>query len=148
MNNILILKANFIKAKRNAELLAEPLKTAKEDLAAIQDAAHRRWMEANAELIDSAMEADDLRNKTEESLREALKLHYEETGEKQFDSDLSVRVLTKLEYETDKANKWARKEAPFLLVVSAKQFEKLAVAPTLDFVEVVESVSAVVSKSL
>jgi len=108
------------------------------------------WETKNAELIESFRESAQANGEAEHELREALVAHYEKTGNKTFDKQLSVRVNTKLIYPTGKALDWCKANAPFLIKeeLDVKNFEQVAKAQNFDFVEVEEKVSAVISKEL
>jgi len=72
------------------------------------------------------------------------------TGEKTFDEHLSVRDTVKLEYEIAAATDWAKKEAPFMLIVAKTQFEKYAKDKkvNLDFVKKETDHTAVIASVL
>lgn len=95
--------------------------------------------------INEAQEAIDQYDK---GLRTIAIDHFKATNEKRFDADISVRVTTKLQYEAEKAVAWAEQNAPIMIVksVDKKAFESLPSTPSLDFVEVIETPSAVIAK--
>ena len=146
--NLPELKEKFIEAKRTAESLQAPMSGADDDLDARIAAVKEAWQRENAELLENYDAAATSLTAAETILRDACVAEYERTGEKTFDSDLSVRVNTRLEYDRAKATEWAKDNAPFILVADDKQFKNLDIAKTLDFVEEVKTVSAVISTKL
>lgn len=76
--------------------------------------------------------------------------HYEDTGEKRYDSDLSVRIGQSFLYSADAAIFWAATNAPIMIkeVLDTKAFENYAKTADLKFVDIEEKVTAVISTKL
>jgi hypothetical protein len=144
------LKQQYISAKSHRAEFQEPYDSVIKRREAEKADIDVKYAEQNAELFGEYDAARLNESAAENTLREALKAWHDETGEKTFDEDLSVRVNASLFYENSKAVEWAEKNAPFLIekTVDKKQFEVIALAKDLDFVTVEKKVTAVVSKKL
>lgn len=144
------LKQQYIDAKFHRAEFQEPYESVVKRCEAEKAGIDAKYAEQNAELFGEYDAAKLNETMAENTLREALKSWHDETGEKTFDEDLSVRVNASLSYDSDRAVAWAEKNAPFLIekTVDKKQFEIIALAKDLDFVTVEKKVTAVVSKKL
>ena len=137
------LKHQFVNAQKaaaqEAKYYAERYEPYAERIKAIQD----EFEAANGEFLAVKAEVDLAAQNSEAELRQAVVDHFDRTGEKTIDENLSVRVTRSFKYETKDAVAWAEVYAPVMIVktVDAKAFEKFA--DGLDFVEPVEKVTAV-----
>lgn len=102
------------------------------------------WEEQNAELVSVYTEQLETLVRSEHDLRELVVKAFEESGEKQVAPGLSVRVNKSLRYDAGEALDWARRHQ-FALALDKKAFEKIASVQPIDFVETVETVSAVIA---
>lgn len=102
------------------------------------------WEEQNAELVSVYTEQLETLVRSEHDLRELVVKAFEESGEKQVAPGLSVRVNKSLKYDPNTALEWAKKHQ-FALALDKKAFEKIASVQPIDFVETVETVSAVIA---
>lgn len=102
------------------------------------------WEEANAELVSVYTEQHEALGRSETDLRTLVVRAFEESGQKQVAPGLSVRVNKSLKYDPNTALDWARTHQ-FALALDKKAFEKIASVQPPDFVETVETVSAVIA---
>lgn len=143
------LKANLAAARSQANRLREQV----EETAVTVDIEilklRSKWEEETVEIRKLTEAAITLQKRTEEELRSALIDHYEETGEKTYDKELSVRETTSFEYSMSDAVSWALTNAPVLLnSVDKRLFELVAVELGINFVRKVPNLSAVIAKKL
>jgi len=108
------------------------------------DRLNKEFEEENAELIAKYTEARETAINAENDLRGLVVRAFEESGEKQVAPGLSVRVNKSLKYDPNTALEWARRHQ-FALALDKKAFEKIASVQPIDFVETVETVSAVIA---
>ena len=73
-----------------------------------------------------ALIEDNLRS-AEEELRSATLAVYDETGDRKPIDKVEVKIYKTLEYEVPEVLAWCRNNAPSLLIVNRKPFEKTAV---------------------
>ncbi len=140
MSNITELKEKLAVLRDNSQKWALAYKTEQEWLEARMNDLTGLWNSKNSELIKSYNEANAETAAVESELRAALIAHYEATGEKIFDKELSVRVTSTIKYAEDRALDWASANAPFLILhsIKKKQFEEIAKTEKFDFVEIEE----------
>lgn len=147
MENILELKEKLrIARANNADAIArfsEKNEVLLEQIRALQTA----WNEENAELLDELQTIATVLENAENELRQALKAHYVQTGEKTFDKQLSIRATPILVYSESEALEWAKKHG-LCLALDTRAFEKIASVQPLDFVAKNERISAVIAKNL
>jgi hypothetical protein len=110
----------------------------------------RNWEAANAELVNEQACAAGELSAADKDLRASLVKHFEQTGEKTFDKQLSVRVSTKLQYEEAAALDWCKANASIAIKESVDReiFESIAKTKELDFVKEISSPTAVIAKDL
>ncbi len=108
------------------------------------DRLNKEFVNENAELIAQYTEARDKAVDETIALRTLVVRAFEESGEKQVAPGLSVRVNKSLKYDPNTALDWARTHQ-FALALDKKAFEKIASVQPPDFVETVETVSAVIA---
>lgn len=108
----------------------------------------KQYADENFNLLIQAKEANEAAADYDSQLREMVVQHFTETGEKRMDVDCSVRVNTKFSYDNKTAVAWAETNAPVLIVktVDKKAFESLPQTSELEFVEKIETVTAVIAK--
>lgn len=102
------------------------------------------WEEQNAELVSVYTEQHEALIRSEHNLRGLVIMAFGESGEKQVAPGISVRVNKSLKYDPNTALDWARTHQ-FALALDKKAFEKIASVQPPDFVETVETVSAVIA---
>lgn len=108
------------------------------------DRLNKEFEHENAELIAKYTEARDKAVDETLALRTLVVRAFEESGEKQVAPGISVRVNKSLKYDPNTALDWARTHQ-FALALDKKTFEKIASVQPPDFVETVETVSAVIA---
>lgn len=102
------------------------------------------WSKANAELLTEHDAIIDKAGEVETQLRAAVVESYQANpASKTVAPGLSVRINTSLKYDAAKALQWA-KSHDLALALDKKAFEAIAKAQSIDFVEVVETPSAVI----
>jgi hypothetical protein len=144
---ILQLRNQLIEARSSAESMKSVVDPINAELENEISLLRLRYYEQNAEAFDLYESAQNQLTEADTSLRQALCAAYEQSGEKQIAEGLSVRVNTRLEYDTKKALTWA-KEHQLCLTLDKPAFEKIAKVQDLDFVEAVETPTAVIAKDL
>lgn len=144
MADIQELKINFINATKVAAQEARYYAERYEPYAERIKAVQAEFEAANGEFLAVKAEVDLAAQNSEAELRQAVVDHFERTGEKTIDENLSVRVTRSFKYETSDAVAWAETNAPVMIVksVDKKAFEKFA--DGLPFVEIEEKVSSVI----
>jgi len=142
-DDIAKLKSDYIDLRAAVDAANQDYSERRESYQERIDAIEREFTEANAELIETRTLANADFAETESKLRSAVIAHYESTGEKTIDENLSVRVNTSFEYKERDAIAWAEDNAPVMIakVIDKKAFEKFA--DGLDFVTKKEKVTAV-----
>ena len=74
---------------------------------------------------------------------------FKETGDKQPHEKVTIKLMTRREYDYDAAEVWAQNNARYMLVLDTKQFENaLKSGLTLDFVTTTEEPKAYIAKDL
>ncbi len=139
-----LIHENRLEAEQAALSLADKRKAVDEAIVAIE----KQYADENFNLLLQQKEATESATSYDQQLRELAVSFFNETGEKRLDADVSVRVNTKFQYDNTTAVAWAEINAPVLIVktVDKKSFESLPQVAALDFVEKVETVSAVIAK--
>ncbi len=129
------------------------LEASRNDLAKLHEPLEKQIAELRAEFQKAnayhytELEAWERKfTEADQRLRDIALAHFETTGEKTFDENLSVRVNTKLVYEMPKAVEWAEQNAPVMIVkaVDKKSFESLPTVADLDFVYKTETTVPVI----
>ena len=147
-NNIPKLKELYIANLSNVKETSELLKPVEEELAEIIRHISEDHRKKHAELYELAERCNEQLAWSETHLRESVVAHFEATGEKTIDENLSVRVNSRLEYENDDAVEWAEKNAPVMIykTVDKKAFEGFATQSGIDlpFVRKINTPSAVI----
>ena len=105
------------------------------------------WEEANASLFEAAGRASGECAVAEAKLRELALETYAKTKDKAVASGVGIRVLTKLEYDSKIALKWAT-EHNLALKLDTSAFEKIAKTNPIDFVTIFEAPSATIATEL
>lgn len=126
-----------------SEMLQEKELILKEEIEKLQ----ANFLEANAELINDCERVKTELSETDAALRSAMIEHFLHTGEKSIDSDLTVRVNTRLLYDKNEALNWA-KEHNLALKLDEREFEKIASSTDISFVVIEEKPIAAISKKL
>lgn len=137
------------KSLKHIETVEALVEEAKNALQATQ--AYADLQDEEAILANSKKRASEV----ESALRDLIKEIYEETGDKSPYKGLGIRVYTnqKVNYDPDRMERWARREAPMLLTLDTKAVEDLAKTNPGKFpqgmveVETEERVTPTVSKS-
>lgn len=109
--------------------------------------AKAEWETQNKSLLDEATQTAQLVTEAEDTLRILALQAYTVTGNKQPAPGVSVRVLTKLEYNPKEALKWAMSHQ-IALSLDKKSFEGFAKATPLDFVTIREEPQATIASDL
>lgn len=140
MTDIQELKRQYVHnrstAAQEARYYAERYEPYAERIKAIQaefEAANSEFLEVKA-LVDL----------TAQKLRQAVIDHFERTGDKTIDENLSVRVTKSFKYENADAVNWAETNAPVMIVKSVDKKAGEKFADGLDFVTIEEKVSSVI----
>ncbi len=102
------------------------------------------WERENADEIEALHAALAARVETEAALREAMVAEYANTKNKQLGYGLSVRVNKRLDYDAKDALAWA-KQHQLCLALDKKAFEKIAAVEPMEFVQTVETATAVIA---
>ncbi len=84
------------------------------------------WEAEHQPLITELAEAKVELTDTETELRRVVEEVHHETGEKAFPAGIKIRNKTVTTYDADAVRSWAYDNAPHLLVVDKKAFEKHA----------------------
>lgn len=102
-----------------------------------------------AGLIESEIGAARFVAQLEEEVREATLAAYTETGNKKPVEGVGIRMVTRLEYEAERALEWAT-EHKSCLALDKKKFDAIAKAQAmpLPFVRVVEEAQATIAREL
>lgn len=144
--DITTAKELFTNTKKELSSLAADLRERQKELADKIANLESEFRTENAELLET-IDLTTASSKTyEDFLRSAAIEHFNQTGEKSLDENLSVRVNTKLEYQMPIAVEWAEQNAPIMIVkaVDKKAFESLPSVLDLEFVRPIETVTAVI----
>lgn len=152
-NQILALKNNLRQAREKVAELSLTYSAVMVRQNEEIDAIKAKYCNDNKELFTDFESWQDDAADMEVELRAALIANFNETGEKTFDSQLSVRVTEKVEITDDgKALAWAETNAPFLIEksVNRKQFDPIAKSypEQLEFVTIAKTPTAVIAKDL
>ena len=118
------------------------LRSLRDDLAIRKKAAYEKYMSDNKDLFTEVDILQEQLTKQETEIRKIAVEYYEETGKKQQEYGVGVRILKKLEYEEAKALQWA-KEHEMALNLDKKSFEKIARADPMDFIKINEVPQAI-----
>jgi len=98
-------------------------KQAQADADAARKAVITRFEQENAELIETVKLVAKDRDECDETLRKLLIAWYKETGQKTYDSEMQVAVLSRPKIiDTKAALEWAKTNAPFCLMLNEKKF--------------------------
>jgi len=152
MDHLSELKAAYIAAVNDAQAVREMVNPLREALDQFIAGYTEEWEKQHAELLDENMRLSLAATEAEKTLREAVKAQYAENlargiTSKTFGNGLSVQVRSKFTVRDEaKAITWAKQYAPILIKesIDVKGLEKIAESADLDFVETVETVSAVI----
>lgn len=127
------------------------------DLDAQIAALRAKWQAENAETIEIAKDALQRAEDEEEALRAAIVAEYwrrrgeDPNASKQIGDGMSVQVRTRFQFDLEAATRWAKVNAPILVIetVDERAFANyLKTARELpEFVEVAESISAVIQEA-
>jgi hypothetical protein len=109
--------------------------------------AFNEWQESNQQLIEFRQRAVEVQNEAEVKLRELTIQAYQETGDKKPAPGVGIREITKLNYDSDQAFKWAL-EHKIALTLDRKNFEQIAKSSPPDFVEVSMDIQATIATDL
>jgi len=145
--NIQELKEQYIGTVNELNTIQETVKELDAALNAEIEAVRAAHLASHGEVYDLRNGFAEKLQEIEASLRNATVESYQQTGEKKVDENLSVRVTRKLNYDQSKAVAWAETNAPVMIVksVDKKAFEAMPTVTDLDFVEVNETATAVIS---
>lgn len=139
------------RVSRDAETLAGALDEARALLDRSIEELRERWRGANAELLVAEASAQEMADRAERELRDAVIDFFKTFGEKQVSTTLKlgVRINRKFVTTDQKARlAWARENAPLCLRVDEAAFRKtiaLLDEPP-EFVKVVETPIAVIGE--
>ena len=105
-------------------------------------------------LNKALIESIEVKKKTQEELKETLRIEaeeeFKETNQKKLLGGIGIRILSKLIYTESEAVKWAEENMPVAIkkVIDKKQFETFAKSSELDFVDKEEKVSVTFPKEI
>lgn len=114
---------------------------------ALKTEAYQNWVSANQQLLDNEADAKTVCQEAEASLREAALLVYAEVGEKTVAPGIGIRVMTRLNYDSQEAMTWAM-EHKLALKLDTSAFEKIAKTSSLPFVNTTEEPQATIATDL
>ena len=109
--------------------------------------AYQKWVEANQPLIDHESNAKSACQEAETELREMTLQEYVETGNKSPLPGIGIRIMTRLNYESQKAMEWAM-EHKLALKLDSSAFEKIAKTSNLPFVSITDEPTATIATEL
>lgn len=146
--NARTLKHLIIQNRNEAAQVTDALAPKRAAVDAAIAELEKQYADENFNLLLQQKEAIEAANDYDAQLRQMAIQHFESTGERRMDADCSVRVNTKFEYDNTTAVAWAETNAPVLIVktVDKKAFESLPQTADLDFVEKIETATAVIAK--
>lgn len=121
------LKAAYIAALENERNAVTALGHASAKFEAEILALTEKFQQENAKIIEAEKAAIAACEESEKALREFAVNLYAETGEKQLDENVSIRVNKRLEYDAAQAFNWS-KERGICLTLDKKAFEKVALS--------------------
>jgi len=113
------------------------------DMSESLNARRKIWEEENNLEIEQIKTKKEIIDGVETELRTLALEEYAITNDKKLTGGLGIRVMKKIEYDNEKAFKWA-KEHSLALSLDKKKFEKLAKSESLDFVEFKENIIATI----
>ncbi len=105
-------------------------------------------------LNKALIESIEVKKKTQEELKEILRIEaeeeFKETNQKKLLGGIGIRILSKLIYSESDAMNWANENMPIAIktVLDKKQFETFAKSSDLDFVEKEEKTSVTFPKEI
>ncbi len=105
------------------------------------------WEESNKNLLDEAMQTSQFVSAAEIRLRELTLQAFTETGNKAPAPGVGIREVTKLDYDSKDALKWAM-EHQIALNLDKKSFEGFAKATPLEFVRITQEPQAIIATDL
>lgn len=105
------------------------------------------WEEANKTLLDEVVQTSQFTSAAETILRELTLKAYADTGNKTPVPGVGIREVTKLEYASQDAFKWAV-EHNMALKLDVSAFEKIVKASPLDFVKITQEPQATIATDL
>lgn len=112
--------------------------------------ARKKWEEDNAALIADARYCADRMAEAEGRLREMALASFQATGDKNPGPGVSIRMMTRLEYNLNLARLWAQDHRMFL-TLDTKTFEKFVKSGGADqvpFVNVIQEPSIAIAVDL
>lgn len=121
IQSLIVLTQKVAERRKNFQLMEDIRRLA--IFNSEETAEHRTVLIATK---NSGIANEDLVN-AEAELKSATLAIYEETGEKKPIDKVEVKIFKRLEYDPAEVLKWCRDNAPSLLVVNKKPFEKTAV---------------------
>lgn len=146
MTDLLILKEDYFTLKSEAESLADDLKIKRAALDEMLAVVQQRWEAENAKLLREAAIASEEFERKGKELRAAVVAAWPGgSAPKTIADGLSVRVNTKLIYDSKEAVEYAiAKNLPGLLKINRTEFEKTAEVLKPSFVVMESSITAVI----
>lgn len=146
--DITVLKVRLVIARKFAAEAEAAYGEKYKNLIGRLEGVRAEWERENALVVAEHERTKEYLEKTDKEIRQAVVDYCKEHDVKKFDEHLSVRVLTKLEYDEEAATAWAKTNAPFILVADKKQFEGIAKKQDLDFVTKTPAYTAVIASEL
>lgn len=132
-------KSTILDLAREVAILRDEVANRSEHLARLRS----DWEAEHEPLITELAEAKEDLTTSEAELRRVVEEAHHATGEKTFPAGIKVRSKTVTTYDADAVRSWAYDNAPHLLIVDKKAFEKHAKAHGTDL-----GSSAVVGQAL
>ena len=129
------------------------LANAQKDLVNFEELLSKKQDEFET-LNKALIESIEVKKKTQEELKETLRIEaeeeFKETNQKKLLGGIGIRILSKLIYSESDAMNWANENMPVALktVLDKKQFETFAKSSDLDFVEKEEKTSVTFPKEI
>lgn len=105
------------------------------------DSLKQKFEDENRDLINELNEINQKQEEIKQFAREKALEEYSKTGNKKLQYGLGIRVLTKLEYDEERALKWAFAHN-LCLTLDTKAFERIAKTQQIEFVKSVETPTA------
>ena len=109
--------------------------------------AYQKWIDENQPLLDNESNAKTGCQEAETKLRDLALQSYAKTKEKTVAPGIGIRVMTRLNYESQKAMEWAM-EHKLALKLDSSAFEKIAKTSNLPFVTITEEPVATIATEL
>jgi len=133
------MKQNLIKLKQLREVQEASLKVLNDHKAEFE--------KQNLTLINTVASISEEVLSVEKEIRVQAVDLYNVNGEKKQDFGVGIRVLKKIDYDSDTAFAWA-KSHELALTLDKKAFEKIAKIGDIDFVKITEEATATIPKKI